>query len=110
MNLSQDHIYEVQAAMEQWTDARVIDSVDLENLLLFLLYVPKTLSQFGWRFHGFSTRQRNGQTLLTLKASENGTPLVVFLTANDTIGCMHRFLDLLESDRLNWVKDRYPPI
>lgn len=108
MNIPDDILYPVQAAMEQWTDGRVIRAVDLENLLLFLLYVPKVLSQLGTTFQGFVSRQKQGQTLMTVKAKEGSTPLVVFVTSDTTIGCMVRFLDLLENDKLNWVKDRYP--
>lgn len=108
MHIPEDCLYEVQAAMEQWTDSRVIPAADLESLILFLFYLPKVLSQFGTRFLGFSSRQKNGQTLLTVKACEGDTPLVVFVTSDTTTGCMVRFLDLLEGDRLNWVKDRFP--
>lgn len=94
--------------MEQWSDGRVITATDLEALLLFLFYVPKTLSQIGYRFGGFVARQKNGQTLLTVKVREGDIPLVAFLTSNNTTGCMCRFLDLMEQDRINWVRDRYP--
>lgn len=108
MEIATKFLYPVQAAMEQWTDGRVIDAADLESLLLFMLYVPKVLSQFGIKYGGHVARQKNGQTLLTVKAKEGDTPLVVFVTSDTTMGCMARFLDLLESDRLTWVRDRYP--
>jgi len=108
MNIPDECLYPVQAAMEQWTDHRVIGAVDLENLLLFLLYVPKVLSQLGIKVKGFVSRQKQGQTLLTVKAVENDLPLIVFVTSESTIGCMVRFLDLMESDKLTWVRDRYP--
>ena len=66
MDIPEKYIYEVEAAMEQWTDARVIPLRDLQNLILFLLYVPKVMSQLGRRWGGFSCRQKNGQTLLTV--------------------------------------------
>jgi hypothetical protein len=108
MDIGEEILYPVQAALEQWTDQRVIGAVDLENLLLFVLYVPKVLSQIGLRYQGFVSRQKNGQTLLTVKATEGETPLIVFVTSDTTTGCMVRFLDLLEHDRLSWVRDRYP--
>lgn len=94
--------------MEQWTDQRIIPVADLESLLLFLFYVPRVLSESGMRFLGFISRQKQGQTLLTVKAVEGDTPLVVFVTSNNTTGCMVRFLDLLEAGKLNWVRDRFP--
>ncbi|MCK5292976.1 MAG: hypothetical protein KAR39_13280 [Thermoplasmata archaeon] len=108
MNISEEYLYPVQAAMEQWTDGRVIGAVDLENLLLFMLYVPYILSQSGTTYKGYVSRQRGDQTLLTVKAVEKETPLVVFITSDSTTGCMCRFLDMLENDKLVWVKDRYP--
>lgn len=108
MNIPDKVLDEVQAAMEQWTDGRVIEAASLEAMLLFHLYVPNVLSQIGQRVDGYVFRQKNGQTLLTVKAKENGTPLVVFITSNTPTGCMERFLNLLEDDRLTWRKDRYP--
>lgn len=108
MHIPDNSLYPVLAAMEQWTDKRVIDDVDLQNLLLFLLCVPKALSQNGTNLKGFSCRQKNNQTLLTVKGWEGETPLVVFITSATPIGCMGRFLALMEDDRLTWVKDRYP--
>lgn len=108
MEIPSEVLYPLEAAMEQWTDKRIISDRDLESLLLFHLYLPKVLSQSGITFHGHSCRQKNGQTLLTVKVSESDTPLVAFITSNTPTGCMVRFLDLLEDDRLNWVRDRFP--
>lgn len=108
MDILQEYTYEIEAALEQWTDQRVITALELQDLLLFLLYVPKVLSQSGVRMDGFTCRQKNGQRLLTVKAKEDGTPLVAFVTAASTTSCMSRFLNLLEDDKLTWVKDRYP--
>ena len=108
MEIPTDCLYPVQAAMEQWSDSRVIGSMDLENLLLFVVYGPKVLSQFGHRWCGFSCRQKHTQTLLTVKTISEGTPLVAFITSDTTTGCIVRFWDLLEQDRVTWVKDRYP--
>lgn len=108
MEIPTDCLYPVQAAIEQWTDSRVIGAVDLENLLLFMCYGPKVLSQFGHRYHGCSFRQKNGQTLMTVKTTSETTPLVAFITSDTTTGCIVRFWDLLENDRVTWVKDRYP--
>lgn len=108
MEIPTEYLYPVQAAMEQWEDQRILSAVDLENLLLFVLYVPKVLSQLGMRHQGFVCRQKQGQHLLTVKVREGETPLVVFVTSDTPTGCMVRFLDLLERDKLSWVKDRYP--
>lgn len=108
MELPTNCLYPVQEALEQWTDQRTIDAADAETLLLFVLYGPSILSQSGKRWCGYVCRQKGDQVLLTLKAKENETPLVVFITADTTIGCMSRFFSLFEDDRLKWVRDRYP--
>ena len=108
MNIPDEYLYPVQAAMEQWTDHRVISSVDLENVVLFLVYLPQVLSQLGLELKGHVIRQKDDRNLLTVKATQGGVPLVVFITSDTPTGCMTRFLDLLEDDRLSWRKDRYP--
>lgn len=108
MEIPTEYTYEIDAAMEQWTDQRVIHSDDLADLLLFHLYIPKVTSQLGTKILGYTCRQKNGQTLMAVKAREGDTPLVVFVTAASTIGCMSRFVVLLEEDRLTWVRDKYP--
>lgn len=108
MNIPESCIYELEAAMEQWSDNRVIHVDDLEDLLLFLLYMPKVFSQSQMRFAGFSCRQKQGQWLLTVKATENSIPLVGFVTASTPTGCVTQFVRLLENDRLHWAKDKYP--
>lgn len=108
MNILEEHIYSIQAAVEQWSDSRIISASELENLLLFLVYVPNTLSRNGLDLMGYSFRQKRGQYLMTTKVVEGETPLVAFVTSDTPIGCIFRFLNLLEDDRLSWRKDRYP--
>lgn len=108
MEIPTEDLYPIQAAMEQWTDGRLIEAVDLENLLLFLLCVPKALSQSGYQFQGFVSRHKNDQELMTIKVRHKDTPLIVFVSGANTIHCMTRFLNLWEDDRIAWRKDRYP--
>jgi hypothetical protein len=98
---------ELCAALEQWTDKRVISDDDLYDLLAFCLYQKSILVNSGFTPTGFSCSQRNGQTLLALKAKQGDTQLVVFVTANDTMGCVRKFWDLWIHDKLTWVKDKY---
>jgi len=46
--------------------------------------------------------------LLTVKANDSGTPLIVFISSSTAMGCISKFIDLLELNKLTWVKDRYP--
>lgn len=94
--------------MEQWTDKRLIDDMDLEDLLLFVLYASKVLSQNQMRLKGYSFRQKAGQWLFTVKVREGDTPLVVFITAPEPTSCIRRFWRLYEDDKLSFVRDKYP--
>jgi len=98
----------IDASLEQWTDAREISADDLSDLLLFILHGKAILVNSGHKLDGFQVRQRNGQQLLTVKVHEGDTPLVAFITAATTTGCVRRLLSLWESDRMPWVRDRYP--
>lgn len=77
-------------------------------LITFVHYGHDVLSQFGMGLCGFSLRLNRSDTLMTVKAVDGGVPLVVFVTSATTTGCIEKFMDLLDSDRLSWVKDKYP--
>jgi hypothetical protein len=108
MNIPDQFLMPVQAALEQWNDGREIPAADLESVLLFILHLGGILSQFGLRYKGYICRQTHIDCLMTVKVLEGDTPLVAFITSKTTTGCMVKFLDLLELDRLTWAKDKYP--
>lgn len=108
MSLTTDYRYEIEAATEQWTDMRLLHVDDLDDLLFFWLYVPKVLSQFGMRLGGHQLRRKDGSYLLTVKVHQGDVPLVAFLTAPTTTGCMRLFVHQLENERVKWVRDKYP--
>ena len=108
MNLQDIGGYELDEAMDNWTDNRVVHRDDVQDLLFFHLYIQKAMSQFGMRYRGHVCRQQSDGCLLTVKAMENSTPLVVFVTSGTTIGSMSKFVDLLLAERLSWRRDKYP--
>lgn len=81
---------------------------DVWNLLMWGLYGQRVLSQYGYGVYSWMFRQQNGNTQLVIKATEDGVPLVAFITASGTMGCIEQMFSLLESDRLRWQKDQYP--
>ena len=97
----------VSAALEQWTDHRIIEDGELYALLMLMVYQYDWFVNSGYSLRGFSFRQRDGRWLLTVKVSESGTPLVVFVTAENPTDCVYRFYSLAFEDRLSWVRDRY---
>lgn len=108
MSIDTNVIKELQAATDQWTDGRVIHKDDLVDLLMLHTYGQKVFSQFGLGLAGWVLRQRNGETLLTVKVSEGGTPLVAFITSATPTGCVSKLFDLLERDKLVFARDKYP--
>lgn len=108
MNIPDDVLYEVEAAIEQWEDKRVIDDQDLEDLLYFCIYAKRVFSQNGWEFQGWVCRQQGEQVVITVKAKEGDTPLVAFITSQTTISGIRQFWRLWEDDRLRWSRDKYP--
>lgn len=83
-------------------------SNDVEDLLLLYQYGQEVHSQNGLGLCGFSFRQKNGNTLMTIKVMESGVPLVAFVTAHTPTGCVARYWQMFVGDRLNWRKDQYP--
>lgn len=108
MDIDLTYLGPVQAALEQWTDQRVIEDADLESLLLLACYGRSILFKNGYILKAWGVRQKGDQQLLHVKVTESGTPLVVFLTGETTTSCVRRFWDLYEDDRLTWVRDKYP--
>ena len=80
-----------------------------EDILMFVLYLQDVTSQFGLGVSSYGVRLRGDNCLMTVKAQENGTPLVAFITSATPRGCMEKFMDLLYQGALKWQRDKYPP-
>jgi hypothetical protein len=107
MDVPQNVDLELSAALEQWTDQRLIDADDLYDLLALMVHHHLVFVNSGHSLTGFSFRQKADSWLLTVKVKESGTPLVVFVTADNPTGCVRRFFNLYCNDRLSWVRDKY---
>ena len=108
MNVPDKVDLELSAALEQWTDQRVVEADDLFDILALMIYHYDCFVNSGYTLTGFSFRQKAGQWLLTVKVKESGTPLVVFVTGENPTGCVRRFWNLWVNDRLAFVRDRFP--
>lgn len=80
------------------------------DLLLFHSYGQTVFSQNGLGLRGYSFRQRNGNTVMSIKVEEGGIPLVAFVTSHTPTGCIEQLWDLFEGDRLKWQRDKYPVV
>ena len=90
------------AAVQEPAASRMLAGV------LLLELGTEYLAEFGLGFCGHSVRLTRTDCLLTVKAIEGGIPLVAFVSSRTTMGSMLQFMDLLESGRLQWHRDKYP--
>ena len=96
------------ALMDKLADRDKVTVEQVFDLLQWGFYGQDVFSQFGLGVSGYVFRQRPGSVMLTVKAVEDGVPLVAFVTSATTTGCIEHLFYLLESDRLKWQRDRYP--
>jgi hypothetical protein len=108
MAIDEQVLYPIEAACEQWDDNRVMHVDDLVDLVLWIGYGQKVISQNGMRLKGFQLRQRDDLWLLSVKVVEAGVPLVGFWSAANPMGCISMLLRHLEEDRVRWNRDKYP--
>lgn len=66
--------------------------------------------QNGWSIDGCSFSQRGLNTLLVVKATREGTPLVAFVTEKTHTGCVVAFSRLWLSERVTWHPDKFRQI
>lgn len=85
---------------------RTVSSV--RDILRWSYYGQSVLSQFGLGLRGHVFRQRPASVLMTTKVQEGDVPLVAFVTAGTTTGCIEQMFDLLYDGRLKWQRDKYP--
>lgn len=108
MNLEQERTQRINHIIDQIASRDKAYLNDLQDLLLWAFYGQETLSQFGLGLKGWVFRQRYGSTVMTVKVTEEGVPLVGFVTAATTRGCIEQMFDLLYAGRMTWQKDKYP--
>lgn len=108
MDIPQKVDYALEAALEQWTDQRIISADDLYDVLALMVQHYEIFVKSGYSLSGFAFRQKASQWLLTVKVKETGTPLVVFVTGENPTGCIRRFWNLWQNDKLSFVRDKYP--
>lgn len=82
----------------------------VRDLYLLHSYGINVFSQNGLGLRGYSFRQRNGNTVMSIKVEEEGVPLVAFVTSHTPTGCIQQLWDLFEADKLKWQRDKYPVI
>lgn len=108
MELSTEVLDGVYNIMERAQAENDHDRAIVEDLLILCEYGHKVLSQFSMGLCGYTFRHNHANTLLTVKVTEGDTPLVAFVTAPTTVGCVSKFIDLLFANKVKWQRDKYP--
>jgi hypothetical protein len=104
MNVWREDLEDLQA---QFTDFRVYEKEDVQAGLLFLFHLVDFLDECGYEYRGHNIKYMGWQTLLVVKATLEGTPLVAFVNERSTTRCMRIFCRKLVEKRVTWQEDRF---
>jgi len=108
MNKESERLEKIGHLLKSAANGGADDKALLEALLTLHIYGQEEHSQFGMGLSGWVMRQSRGETLLTVKVTESGVPLVAYITSYSPTGSIEKYLDMLEDSRVKWSKDRYP--
>lgn len=105
--MDNQHLGEFRKALAGWTDERFVTQKELWGLTMFFLYIVNLSDADGWEYNGHSLKVGVPMCTLTVKATIEGTPQVVFTSGRDATACVRVFIRKLEEDLLEWQPDRY---
>lgn len=95
------------AALEQWTDTRIVDPSWVDVHIWFFLHAYADLAEHSLVMHGFSLRESYAGWLLVVKATQDDVPLVAFVSGENPTSCMRQFRRGLRETKVNWTKDKF---
>lgn len=95
------------AALEQWTDSRIVDAAWVDTHLWFFQHLYADLAQFSLGLRGYSFREKYGEWLLVLRLLQDSIPQVVFVSSKTPTGCMSKLRRMLRSEGIELREDRY---
>ncbi|MCK5292848.1 MAG: hypothetical protein KAR39_12635 [Thermoplasmata archaeon] len=101
------YIAEFDEALEGWTDQRFVSRQQIRDHARFLMYIVNLADDDGWQYDGHALKLGHRMATLTVKATIDDTPQVVFTSGRTTSGCIRAFLRKLDEDELVWVPDKY---
>lgn len=96
-----------EESLEGWTDERFATRPQIRALSMFFLYLVNLSEADGWQYDGHSMRVGTPMSTLTVKATIEGTPYVVFTSGRDPMACIRMFIRKLEAELLEWRPDQY---
>ncbi len=105
--MSNQYLDAFKTSLEAWTDERFVSRANIQNLAMFSEYLVNLAGQDGWQYDGHSFKVGVPMCCLTVKATIDDIPQVVFTSGRTYISCVTSFLHKLEQGWLEWRKDRY---
>lgn len=94
-------------SLQAWTDERFASRRNLQDLAMFHLYLVNLAEASGWAYDGHSWNNRTPMGCLTVRATIDGVPLVVFTSARSSMEGIGVFMRKLDADLLEWRPDRF---
>lgn len=98
---------QVELALTEWTDERIISAEDIRTWYLFNVYIVNLADDDGWRYDGHSFSMGQPMSLLVVRGTLDGIPHVVFSSGRTTTECVRTFLRKLQEGWLEWSVDRF---
>lgn len=102
-----EHVEEFVRSLAKWTDERFVSREELQALAMFSVYLVNLSETDGWVYDGHSYKVASPMCCLTVKATIDGIPHVVFTSGRTHTGCVKAFVRKLEEGWLEWRVDRY---
>lgn len=100
-------LVEFEASLKDWTDERFVSRTQIRALSMFSEYLVNLAEADGWQYDGHSMKMGHPMCCLTVKATIDDIPQVVFTSARTPTGCIVTFVRKLETELLEWQNDRY---
>ena len=105
--MKNDTIDKFRESLDGWIDERFVTRADLWALAMLSVYIVNLSEQDGWVYDGHSFKVGTPMCCLTVKATIDGIPQVVFTSGRTHTGCVRAFITKLEQGLLEWRNDRY---
>ena len=102
-----EYLAQFYVSLDDWTDERFISKQELQALAMFNLYLVNLSEEDGWVYDGHSFKVGTPMCCLTIKATIDGIPQVVFTSGRSNTACVKAFMRKLKEGWLEWRNDRY---
>ena len=101
------YVEQFDSSLATWTDERFVSREDLRALSMFSVYLVNLADADGWVYDGHSFKVGAALGCLVIKATMDDAPVVSFISGRTFINCVKIFLRRLDSDTVEWRKDKF---